>query len=52
MSGEVMADRFLIQYKHGNFRTVPELIVLKICYTESGIKCKTRIEREIEGILF
>lgn len=37
--------KLLEQYKQDDFRTVPELTLLKMCYTESGIRCKTRIER-------
>lgn len=43
--------KLLERYKHDDFRTVPELIFLKISYTGSGVRCIERMEREIEGIL-
>ena len=45
ISSKRQMHKLLEQYKHDDFRTVPELILLKMCYTESGIRCKTRIER-------
>ena len=45
ISSKKQMHKLLEQYKHDDFRTVPELILLKMCYTESGIRCKTRIER-------
>lgn len=45
ISSKRQMHKILEQYKHDDFRTVPELILLKVCYTESGIRCKTRIER-------
>lgn len=43
--------KLLERYKHDDFRTVPELIFLKISYTGSGVRCIERMEREQEGIL-
>ncbi len=31
--------KLLEQYKHDDFRTIPELLFLKLSYTESGIRC-------------
>lgn len=45
ISSKRQMHKLLEQYKHDDFRTVPELILLKMCYTELGIRCKTRIER-------
>lgn len=45
ISSKRQMHKLLEQYKQDDFRTVPELTLLKMCYTESGIRCKTRIER-------
>ena len=38
ISSKRQMHKLLEQYKHDDFRTVPELILLKMCYTESGIR--------------
>ena len=39
--------KLLERYKHDDFRTVPELIFLKISYTGSRVRCIERMEREL-----
>lgn len=43
--------KILEQYKHDDFRTVPELLFLKLSYAESGIRCIETTVKEIGEIL-
>ena len=43
--------KILEQYKHDDFRTAPELLFLKLSYTESGIRCIETTVKEIGEIL-